>query len=309
MAENKKLEKAIAVVAGVTVAIAAAYCTSCVYVFSKIFKRKKESPYLNFSNALPNKLENDFWFENIKKEKQWILGEKDMLLHAVSLRNERPSHRWVICAHGYGFYGTQILDLTRKFYDQGYHCLLPDFRAHGESEGQYSTLGWKEREEVQSWINWIIKEDPSAEIVLHGVSIGANAVLNAAGENLPSNVKCIISDSAYSTLTQLLKYQIEQYLKLPLNILIPGVTILASWKAKFSVEEANTIEQVKKIKIPVLFIHGESDSFVPSSMVFDLFYECNTKKDLVTYSQGRHADAFLQYDYFEKVINFIKSVG
>ncbi len=308
MSKNKKMEMAIAIAAGVTVTVAAAYCTTSAYIFSKIFKRKKEPLYLNFSNALPNKLKNDFWYENCQKQKQWILGEKDMLLHAVSIVNEEKTNKWVLCAHGYGVSGTQILDVAKKFYDEGYNCLLPDFRGHGESEGQYSTLGWKEREEVKDWIQWIIKHDPTAEIVLHGTSIGANAVLNAAGDGLPTNVVCVISDCAYSTLEELLKYQITQYLKLPLNILIPGIKFLTKLQMNFSLSDANTIEQVKKITIPTLFIHGDEDSFVPCDMMYDLFNECSTKKDLVAYEQSRHADSFLQQDYFEKIFEFIKRV-
>lgn len=308
MANNKKIETAIAIAAGITITAATAYCTTCAYIFSKIFKRKKEPLYLPFSNALPNKLKNDFWFENVDKTKQWLLSEDDTLLHATAIKNENPTNRWVLCAHGYGVYGTQILDIAKSFYDQGYNCLIPDFSAHGESEGSYSTLGWKEKDEVSNWVQWIIKQNPNAEIVLHGVSMGANAVLNAAGDTLPKNVKCVISDSAYSTLEGLLKYQISQYLKLPLNILIPGVKVFAKFKAKFTIENANTIEQVKKSTIPTLFIHGEEDSFVPYSMVFELFYDCTSEKDLITYAQSRHADSFLQQDYFERIFEFIQRV-
>ncbi len=305
MAENKKIEKALAVTAGVTIAAGAAYCASSAYVFSKVFKRKEESLYLPFTNALPNKLENDAWFGNVKKDAIWMLSEDDLLLHATSITQEDQSHRWVICMHGYGFYGTQILEVAKRFYQQGFNCVLPDMRAHGESEGSYSTLGWKEQDDLIQWIDWILKKDSQAEIVLHGMSIGANAILNVTGHSLPSNVKCAISDCAFSSVKNLLKYQISQYLKLPLNILIPGIDLLAKIKCGFNLNEASTLAQVRKSETPTLFIHGESDSFVPFQMMFDLFYECNARKDIISFSQARHADAFLNEGYFEKIFEFI----
>lgn len=308
MLDKKTIKQTAAVVAGVTITAATAYCAGSAFIFASVFKRKKEPLYLSFSNALPNKLDNDYWFENVEKSKQWILGEDDILLNATSIKNENSSNRWVLCAHGYGMSGTQILDVARQFYKKGYNCLLPDFSAHGESEGNYTTLGWKEKEEIKSWIRWILKENSTAEIVLHGVSIGANAILNAAGDGLPENVRCIISDSAYSTMTDLLKYQINQYLKLPLNVLLPGIQFLNKIKSEFSITDADTVKQVKKSEIPTLFIHGEEDSFAPYEMVFDLFYECSAPKDLISFEQSRHADAFLQATYFEKIFDFISRI-
>ncbi|MFV0380400.1 MAG: alpha/beta hydrolase [Anaerorhabdus sp.] len=309
MSKNKKIEVAIAVAAGITITAATTYCATCAYIFSKVFKRKKEPLYLSFSNALSNKLDNDKWFETVNKAKEWSLNEDDLLLHATSIVNEFETNKWVINVHGYGFYGNQIKDVSRAYYDRGYNCLIPDLRAHGESEGKYSYLGSKEKEDILIWILWILKKDPNAEIVLHGTSIGANAILNAAGEKLPSNVVAIISDSAYSTLDSLLKFQIGQYLKLPLNILIPGIKFLLKNKMGMNINDGDTVLKVKSNEIPTLFIHGENDSFVPYDMVFELFYANSGVKDMISYQSSRHADAFLQQDYFTKVFEFINRVN
>lgn len=304
MTNNKStFKKALAVTAGVTVAAGATYCASCAYIFTKVFKRKKKVEYLTFSDSLPTKANNDAWFDACVKQEVELLSYDGLKLSATEVHND--SHKWVICLHAYSFYGTQVLDVPHAFHERGYNCLIVDQRAHGKSEGDYSTLGWKEHFDCVDWIDYIIKKDPEASIVLHGTSLGGATVLNATGEFLPKNVKCAISDCAYSSIEDLLKYQIKKYLKLPLGAFVPGVNLLCKSKANFSLFESNSLRQVKQSMTPTLFLHGELDAFVPFEMVFDLFYACSAEKELCTFQESKHAESFLDQDYFEKVFAFV----
>lgn len=301
---GNKVGKVLAVTAGVTLAVGASYCASCAFIFSKVFKRKKGPEYLTFSNSIPNKAVNDDWFENVSKQPVMIKSFDGLDLHGTMLTQE--SNKWVIVVHGYSMFGTQLLDIPKSFYDKGYNCLIIDLRAHGMSDGDYSTLGWKEHYDLIDWIDFVMSKDATAQIVLHGTSMGASTVLNATGEFLPENVKCAISDCAFSSIEDLLKYQIKQFLKIPLGILIPGVNFLCKSKANFSLYEGNCIRQVKQSTTPTLFVHGELDSFVPFEMVFDLFYACEAEKDLFSFPHSKHADAFLNKNYSTKMFEFIE---
>lgn len=307
MAKEKdgKIGKVLAVTAGVTLAVGASYCASCAFIFSKVFKRKKGPEYLTFSNSVPNKTINDNWFENASKENVVIKSFDGLDLHGTVVNNVK-SNKWVIVVHGYSMTGTQLLDIPKSFHDRGYNCLIIDSRAHGMSEGSYSTLGWKEHYDLIDWIDFVINKDANAQIVLHGMSMGASTVLNTTGEFLPENVKCAVSDCAFSSIENLLKYQIKQYLKVPLGVLIPGVNFLCKSKANFSLYEGNSIRQVKQSMTPTLFIHGELDSFVPFEMVFDLFYACEAEKDLFSFPHSKHAEAFLNKNYSSKMFEFIE---
>ena len=72
-----------------------------------------------------------------------------------------------------------------------------DERACGLSKGKYTGLGWTEHYDLINWINLLIHMHPEAEIVLYGISTGANAIMNASGDFMPKNVKCGIVDSGY----------------------------------------------------------------------------------------------------------------
>ncbi|SJZ91326.1 alpha/beta hydrolase [Anaerorhabdus furcosa] len=305
MAENSssKVGKVLAVTAGVTLAVGATYCASCAYIFTKVFKRKKNPSYLEFSNSLITKKENDAWFENADKSIVEIVSYDGLRLSGTLVNNN--SDKYVIVFHAYDFFGAQVLDVPKHFYDEGYNCLIVDQRGYGLSEGDYTTLGWKEHYDCIDWIDFIIKQNQNAKIVLHGTSLGATAVLNATGEFLPSNVVCAISDCAFTSIDSLLKYQIKRFLKVPLGALVPGVNILCKSKMNFNLYEANTLRQVKQSSTPTLFLHGELDCFAPFEMVFDLFYACTAEKELCTFQESKHAESFLDHKYFEKVFEFI----
>ena len=126
-------------------------------------------------------------------------------LHAHVLGPASPEgHHWAVCIHGYADAADSMGLYARHYYEQGYGVLLPDLRGHGESEGSYVGLGWDDRLDIVAWISRIIHRDPKAQIVLHGVSMGAATALMTAGGPLPDNVRAAVSDCAFSNAEDLL---------------------------------------------------------------------------------------------------------
>ena len=203
------------------------------------------------------------------------------------------SNKWAIVVHGYGGSGKLMSDKSKYFYDMGYNVLIPDLRGHGKSEGDYIGMGWKDRLDIISWINFIIKENPNAEIVLHGTSMGAATVLMTSGENLPSNVKAIVADCAYTSAWDEFSYQLETYLKVPSSYILNVTDMVTKLKAGYSLKEASALECVKKATVPILFIHGDKDKFVPYSMMDKLYDATNSPKEKLTIEGGEHANSDL----------------
>ena len=203
------------------------------------------------------------------------------------------SNKWAIVVHGYGGSGKLMSDKSKYFYDMGYNVLIPDLRGHGKSEGDYIGMGWKDRLDIISWINFIIKENPNAEIVLHGTSMGAATVLMTSGENLPSNVKAIVADCAYTSAWDEFSYQLETYLKVPSSYILNVTNMVTKLKAGYSLKEASALESVKKATVPILYIHGDKDKFVPYSMMDKLYDATISPKEKLTIEGGEHANSDL----------------
>lgn len=232
------------------------------------------------------------WLEEKSNYSDKYIESYDKLqLHSYVV--SQNSNKWAIVVHGYGGSGKLMSDKSKYFYDMGYNVLIPDLRGHGKSEGDYIGMGWKDRLDIISWINFIINENPNAEIVLHGTSMGAATVLMTSGENLPSNVKAIVADCAYTSAWDEFSYQLETYLKVPSSYILNVTNMVTKLKAGYSLKEASALECVKKATVPILFIHGDKDKFVPYSMMDKLYDATISPKEKLTIEGGEHANSDL----------------
>src|SRR5690625_5474452 len=112
---------------------------------------------------------------------------------------------------------------AKFYYDRGYYVLLADSRGHGESEGGYYGFGAHDRFDIISWIEVLITDYQMEDIILHGNSAGAAAVLMTSGETLPVHVKGIVADSGFTTMKEELTHQLKHLSSKPCSpfILIP----------------------------------------------------------------------------------------
>lgn len=238
---------------------------------------------------------------------EYITSSDNLKLHSYKIKNETSSDKWVITVHGYTSEGINMSSYAKKYYDNGYNVLIPDLRAHGLSEGDYIGMGWDDRLDIISWINYILNEDPNAEIILHGVSMGAATVLMTSGEEIPSNVKAIVADCGYTSVWDEFAYQLDDLFSLPEFPILNVSSIVAKIRAGYFLGEASSIDQVKKSKTPILYIHGDQDDFVPYYMMEELYNATSSEKEMLTIKGAEHAKAS-EVDpetYWTTVNNFI----
>lgn len=238
---------------------------------------------------------------------EYITSSDNLRLHSYQIKNETSSDKWVITVHGYTSEGINMSSYAKKYYDNGYNVLIPDLRAHGLSEGDYIGMGWDDRLDIISWINYILNEEPNAEIILHGVSMGAATVLMTSGEEIPSNVKAIVADCGYTSVWDEFAYQLDDLFSLPEFPILNVSSIVAKIRAGYFLGEASSIDQVKKSKTPILYIHGDQDDFVPYYMMEELYNATSSEKEMLTIKGAEHAKAS-EVDpetYWTSVNNFI----
>ena len=242
-----------------------------------------------------------------------------MNLHALEFLNpqikedskDNINHKWIIIIHGYNNNCTSFLSQAKHFYDMGFNLLLVDLRGHGISEGKYIGMGWHDRLDIKQWINEIIDKDQHAEIVLYGVSMGAATVMMTAGEILPKQVKLGIEDCGYTSAYEVFLLQLKNMLGFGhfLSKIIMYVSnIVTRLKTGSWVTEASSLRQLKKSNLPMLFIHGDSDTFITTEMVKHCYNAHNAYKEQVIVPDSIHAmNNFIEPDlYWNSVKAFIK---
>lgn len=199
-----------------------------------------------------------------------------------------------ICFHGYTSQGmSDYIGLSDYYLKHGFSMLLPDARAHGQSEGTYVGFGCLDRYDALGWIRWIIKEcGEDVQILLHGTSMGGATVLMTGGLELPPQVKGIVSDCAFTSPKNVFTHVLHSMYHLPAFPLIPLADLLNRKLAGYGMDECNAARETAKIKVPLLVVHGSADTFVPTDMCHEIYDQCTTKKKLLIVEGASHAESY-----------------
>lgn len=225
-----------------------------------------------------------------------IQSADGLKLRGNFLAAEQPTRKIVLSIHGYRCSGLREWGLFAGYYHRrGVHLLMPDDRAHGASEGKYIGFGWLDRLDILRWCDYLCERfGPDCEILLHGISMGAAAVMMASGEaQLPPQVKGIVADCGFTCAWDELRYRMRADYSFRTPILLWAADKLCQKRTGYSLKEASALEQIKKCKTPVLFIHGDEDDYVPTEMVYQLYTACEAPKMLLIQRGAIHANSYL----------------
>lgn len=238
------------------------------------------------------KNQNIEWLKNNSKD-VYITSTSNgnLKLHAYEIESNPNNNIWAIVVHGYTKDGIEMKKYAEKFKEKGYNVLLVDLRGAGMSAGNYIGFGWHDRLDIIDWINHLIEKDLNCNIILFGISMGAATVMMATGETLPSNVKVAIEDCGYTSVYDIFANKIENVFHLPSKPVLRVASFVTKMKAGYTLYEASCIEQIKKSKIPTLFIHGSEDTFVPYNMLEILYNTANCPKEKLVIENAGHAES------------------
>ena len=205
-----------------------------------------------------------------------------------------PGATTEILFHGYK--GSSKRDLcggVARCFALGRNALIVDHRGSGESDGKVITFGINERRDALKWVEYAVNRfGKDVKIILTGISMGAATVMMVSSEKLPENVIGVLADCGYTSAKDIIKKVIRD-MKLPADILYPFVRLGARIYGHFNIDETSPIEELKRSRIPVLFIHGESDDFVPCEMSKRNYDACVTRKEFVTVPGAGHGVCYV----------------
>lgn len=315
---KKKAKKAAKIAAGSLFAASAGFFAFSNLLYNQMFTSKamaKSNDSFTLEPAEkerylkdPTLLRDDrTWYACMDHEDFIIVSQRGDSLFADVLRPKTPSHVWCICLHGWTSCPQNMAIPARHYYEKGYNVLLPHMRAHGKSVHKNVGMGWFDRLDMLDWIDHILTIDPEAEIFMIGVSMGAATVMMTGGEELPENVKCLIADCGYSSVWDEITYEIKHRLHLPVHPLGDYARLVGRLRAGYDMKKASCVEQLKKCKTPILFIHGELDDFVPYAMLEKVYNAAAGEKEILSVPDAPHAVSWEIHPelYWPKADNFL----
>ncbi len=223
-----------------------------------------------------------------------VIEANGVELAARRYPQEDPKGR-VIMFHGYrSIAETDFACAMVYYYSCGYELVLVDQRASGKSSGTWIGFGVLERYDCLSWIRFLNAEYGSVPTFLSGISMGCTTVLMALGLELPSNVKGVIADCGFTSPKEIIRHVMGRKLHLSTDLLMPGMSLFTKIFAGYFYGEYSTLDALKENKLPVLFIHGKEDHYVPHEMTLRNYEACTAEKQLILVEGAGHGTSYLQ---------------
>lgn len=225
---------------------------------------------------------------------KWVYIKSFDGLRLAARYYDNGSKSTIILMHGYRSSAARDFSCAVKMYlDFGFNVLLCDQRSHGKSEGRLITFGVKERFDAKDWAQYAINELGAESIVISGLSMGATTALLSLTLGLPPQVKAIAADCGFTSPTDIITKVAKEQFKINAKYVLPILNLFCWIFGGFSMYACDTVTAVKNSDLPIFFIHGKSDSFVPCEMSERAFAVANEKCRIITVNGAEHGLSFL----------------
>lgn len=233
------------------------------------------SAYNSWKLLHPDRKDVEVFSSNIVPEYRdinFIGSDKSIVLKGWFFQL-KSSDRTVILAHSYGKnrleFGDKSVNMIKSFLDKGYNVFTFDFRNSGQSGGDYTTMGYYEKEDLKAAVTYVSRQG-SKHVVLMGFSTGAAASimaaedLNAEGAQGQVKVEAVIADSPYASLQDYLKKDLNRWVRLPsfpFNSTILYAMEIISGMDTVNANAAGLLRNLPPCRL--LLIHGKGDNIIP----------------------------------------------
>lgn len=237
----------------------------------------------------------------------WIKSKDGLNLHGLYHEASVKTNKVIISVHGWRGTAITTTPLFSSFLlDYNYNFFMPDLRSWGKSEGKYIGFGVLDSKDLLEWIDYIINRfNGDCSIALIGISMGGNTVTNVA-DKVPPQVKCIIDDCGYTSAFDEFHYVLKNSMHI-WPFFLYGADLINHLIAHYGFKDADSRKALKSSRVPVLFIHGKKDTFVPTFMGKENYDACSTEKYLKLFDNANHVRSYFQNKeaYKQVVLDFL----
>lgn len=224
---------------------------------------------------------------------------------------EKPE-RIIIAVHGWRSSWCDDFGIAADFFKRTNSTVLfVEQRAQRGSEGEFMSFGVLERYDVVEWVRFASHNlNSNLPIYLCGVSMGATTVLLSSELGLPENIRGIIADCGFTSVMDIWESVVHK-MHLPFLLMKRFAGKIFEHRVGVSPICCSTLSAMQSCKIPILFIHGEEDGFVPVEMTYKNYNACRAKKFLLTVKSANHGMSYYvnRAAYEGAIVNFFKETS
>ena len=213
--------------------------------------------------------------------------------------------RILVAMHGWRSSWLSDFSIISEFWHKnGCSILFAEQRGQGKSNGDYISFGLVERYDCEKWVKWVNENISNVTpIYLCGLSMGASTVLMASALSLPENVCGVIADCGFTSPHAIGKHVTENNLHFYYGPISKAVDDIFKNKIQLQTSNYSTVDAMKENKLPVLFIHGTDDKFVPVEMTYENYIACTAPKRLLVVPGAGHGKSYLvEKELYQKTV-------
>jgi uncharacterized protein len=203
----------------------------------------------------------------------------------------------ILVAHGYGAARTEHYHAL--FASHGYGVVAWDFRAHGKSAGEFSSLGYYEVLDAKAALDFALAQPGVEHVGAWGGSMGAVTMIRAAAKY--SDIEALVADSPFVTLEE------EMDLRVPFPVMRSLIRFFAERKSGVTLDLVRPIDDIARISPrPVFIIQGMGDGMIPLDSAQRLYDAASEPRQLWIEDEVPHLNmyAFHKTRYTKRVIRF-----
>lgn len=265
-----------------------------------------KTDYSDMTAFIENKVN---WIEKQNTQNVAITSKRGDLLKGYLTMNENKSNVFVFCAHGcHSDHNGDPANFMRYYIEKGFHFLSVDHVAHGNSSGKYLGYDYFESTDSLDWLEYLISRfGEDIKIIIHGVSMGGAAICKMVG-SVPPQVRLAIADCPYTNALDEFDHVIKSAGIKHSGLILKAVNAANKIFAGYDFQDTDVRDSVQNAKVPMLFVHGEKDDFVPTRMSIELYEICGNEKELYLVKDAIHAQSMKtdEAGYSKKLDEFIE---
>lgn len=277
------------------------------YVVQKISRPNRRS-FLESSaieeGCLPGIMK--FYTDNLTE--QYTVKTRDGLnLKIYYFKNNNDSNKYCVMSHGHTYNHHGCLKYARMMMKHGYNVVLYDQRYHGNSEGKFTTLGFKEKFDLYDVItDTFNRYGNDIYLGTYGESMGSATVLLES--EIDNRIKFVISDCGFANFDVQIKEVLKKIKWFPRFPFLYIGSLMFKLISGTTFNGISPIKALKEVKVPILFCHGIDDNYINYHHAEDLYnYYLGPKELFLANNNSLHAESYIKdtENYEKAVANFI----
>ncbi|MBU0935035.1 MAG: lysophospholipase [Spirochaetes bacterium] len=295
---------------GLAMLLCAAYLLLVFYSFRSMFRPKTA----NSNWVLASSLESGDLRQEVV-DLPWLYTHIDspkgyqLAVYALRGRNTQTA----IFHHGFSWCWYGMQRYMEAFIARGWNVVALDSRGHGQSGGKHPSFGRYEKEDLKAVVDWTLGQYPDTSFLLsYGESMGAATVLQHAA--IDARVQAVIADCPFASADRELDHQLSRY-HIPAflrTLIIRGTDLLVRTLDGYSMFEASPQNAIMQTAVPILFIHGSEDRYVPWKFSVEMYEQRRSfaPTQLLLVPEARHARSrHSDQDLYDRTVRaFVDSV-